>query len=114
MYILKFLCLLFIFTSCLKREDKVRTVKAYVYNMNYRHSYITHSWTNHHMHTNYHPARYYITFSFNDSNEIKINNKDVYEQVKLHDSIDIEYYNLIDSKGVVKDFEFKDLVKNDF
>jgi hypothetical protein len=58
---------LILFTACLKRDPKVRTVKAYVYSMEYRHSYTSYTWVNKHMQTNYHPAKWYTTFTFNDS-----------------------------------------------
>lgn len=115
-----FALLLIVFSSCLKRGDKLLHEGGVVIGKQYtpdtretvmgtgistKGSLVITS------HSVGQDEQYSIVFKCDHGKIFTINNPDLYSRLKEGDTTDISYYELVNRKGTVKDYEFIDAVK---
>jgi hypothetical protein len=102
------------FTSCLKRQGGLQTEKGTVVEVQYTpelDAFGTGINTSgdvsyHNLHES---EKYTVVFKCQHKTVFSISRKEIYAKVNKGDSVNIQYYNLVDDHGNVKDYDFIDV-----
>lgn len=117
--------LLLFFTGCLQREKSISHERGVIIGRHFEDSYwrpyttLEQYYDGHDYrccvvtpHAEYIPAKYITIFNCEKHNSIfKIDNSIVYAKLREWDTVVIDYYNMVDNDGNVKDFDFIDANK---
>lgn len=113
-----------IFSSCLHRGDKIEKEQGIVVSKTFKDGWY-HRYTTYHKHyygrdyrgrqqfqvfqehhVDYIPPVYKVTFKCQHQKVFDIYREDVYKSLNDHDTVTIEYYNMVNNDNEIKDYDF--------